>query len=78
MLHYAAFENRLSTAECLIDAGANVNARNKQGRTPLTTACCDGSPDVARLLLRSGADKVRPSAWGLLDRHALPAVPGRS
>lgn len=38
-----------------IDAGADVNARNKKGATPLFNAARKGWPDAVRLLLRSGA-----------------------
>lgn len=38
-----------------IDAGADVNARNKKGATPLFNAARKGWPDAVRLLLASGA-----------------------
>jgi len=38
----------------LIGAGADVNARNNHGETPLM--CCNFKPDVAQLLIDAGAD----------------------
>jgi ankyrin repeat protein len=40
----------------LLQAGANVNARNVSGETILTQAITSGSVETIRLLLESGAD----------------------
>jgi len=41
----------------LVDAGADVNARSKQGMTPLLIAACNaGSIEIVRLLIAKGAD----------------------
>ncbi len=43
--------------QALVKAGANVNAQDKQGQTALLMACfTDGKRDVAKLLLKNGAD----------------------
>ena len=56
VLHDAASEGRLTIAEILLDAGANVNVRNKDGETPLYWAAKKGRTDLARLLLERKAD----------------------
>jgi hypothetical protein len=39
-----------------LDAGADVNALNEHGRTPLHEACLQRHTAIARLLLDAGAD----------------------
>ena len=55
-LHAAAFAGRLEIVRLLIECGANVNATNSQGKTPLDLA---KEPTLAALLGQSGG---RPSA----------------
>ena len=42
-------------ARCLLDLGADVNARDGDGFTPLAEAKKGGHPDVVALLERHGA-----------------------
>ena len=51
-LHRAARENRVDIARALIDRGAEVDARTRNGDTPLHAATFD----VARLLIEHGAN----------------------
>jgi ankyrin repeat protein len=57
-LHEAAISGQFVVAECLIKAGADVNARNHQEETPLHLACCSGNPSdiMVQLLIDHGAD----------------------
>jgi hypothetical protein len=58
-LHSAAGKkgaNALSMAEFFIQNGANVNAKNMFGQTPLMDAGFSGSADMVRLLLEKGAN----------------------
>ena len=49
----------------LVDAGADVNARTKQGMTPLLIAASNaGSIEIVRLLLAKGADPKATSEAG--------------
>ncbi len=54
-LHFASefFDKMIKP---LLDAGANIDARDNKGNTALITACRTGNEKAARLLLRKGAD----------------------
>jgi ankyrin repeat protein len=56
-LHIAAKrESGASTVKLLISRGAQLNARDKDGRTPLIIAVVAGNIDVAQVLLDAGAN----------------------
>lgn len=55
-LHYAVTNNDIEFVELLIDYGAEVDKKNKQGCTPLIRAIQRKSLPVAQLLLDHGAD----------------------
>ena len=46
----------LQTVQAIIDHGADVNAMNNSGQTPLWFACFDGQEDFVKILLDTGAD----------------------
>jgi ankyrin repeat protein len=56
-LHWAAHWNDVQTVDALIKSGANVNAANRHGVTPLLLACTSGQAlPVIQRLLNAGAD----------------------
>lgn len=52
----ASRDGQLSIVKMLLDAGADVNALNKYGDTPLLWASYNGHNEVVKLLLIAGAD----------------------
>uniref|UniRef100_A0A0D9V5L9 Protein kinase domain-containing protein n=1 Tax=Leersia perrieri TaxID=77586 RepID=A0A0D9V5L9_9ORYZ len=48
----------------LLDAGADPNFRDSDGRTALHIAACEGHADVVELLLQRGADAAAEDRWG--------------
>lgn len=55
LLHLAAWNGRLETAEFLLEQGADANVRDYNGDTPLHFAASWGFPDLCRVLLAHGA-----------------------
>ncbi|CAI5506472.1 unnamed protein product [Closterium sp. Naga37s-1] len=55
-VHLAAFYEHPEVVQVLLAAGADTDARNSTGNTPLQFACIEGNLDVARILLDAGAD----------------------
>uniref|UniRef100_A0A672MVQ3 E3 ubiquitin-protein ligase HACE1 n=1 Tax=Sinocyclocheilus grahami TaxID=75366 RepID=A0A672MVQ3_SINGR len=54
----------LSTVQCLLDSGADINRPNVSGATPLYFACSHGQRDTAQILLLRGA-KYLPDKNGV-------------
>ena len=52
-LHWAAHWNHLKMADLLVTAGADVNAADDTGVTPLSLACWNGSAAMVEKFLRS-------------------------
>eukprot|EP00966_Prymnesium_polylepis_P054953 1270374-Prymnesium_polylepis.1 len=80
-LHWAASGGHVAVVRWLVEAvGVDVDARNKERRTPLMFACKTGREDVARFLLDAAADptlrmKDESTAfdWAVLSGH-LPTM----
>jgi len=71
-LMLAAYRGNISIIEILIKKGANLNAKDDNGLTPLFFAVASGKLDAVKLLLDKGADKkVRlPNGMSLYDAAA--------
>jgi len=54
-LHCAAWYGRLEAGKCLLDRGANINARDVDCYTPLINAIHQGHVEFARMLVERGA-----------------------
>jgi ankyrin repeat protein len=57
-LHWAAITDQADVVETLLDHGAEVDARDVEGRTPLMMAAAFDSRAVADVLLARGADPL--------------------
>ena len=55
--------------EILLNAGANVHARDDGGLIPLHNACSFGHAEVVSLLLRAGADPNARDNWSYTPLH---------
>ncbi|QTG98251.1 ankyrin repeat domain-containing protein [Wolbachia endosymbiont of Rhagoletis indifferens] len=57
-LHLAAQEGKLNIAEFLIDKGYDIKAEDKDSRTPLRIAGCNGNLDVVKFFLSKDATSI--------------------
>jgi len=76
-LHWAVQQERLDTVASLISKGANVNAKNRYGTTPLVLSATTGNAAITKALLKAGAD-VRvnvPDAGSVLITAARTGNP---
>jgi ankyrin repeat protein len=75
LLHTAARFGQLQILALLLKRGANKEAQNKAGYTPLVLALVCGQLDAAKLLLDEGADKdVCIWSGGMFDRMQMPLL----
>jgi ankyrin repeat protein/GTPase SAR1 family protein len=63
-LYLACEDNNLSMVKTLIDCGADPNARNNKGITPLHIACQLGNLSMVKTLIDSGANLENKDARG--------------
>jgi ankyrin repeat protein len=63
-LHWAVYHDDAELVDRLVAAGADVNARNDYGATPLSQAAVVGNVRVIRRLLSAGADVESANADG--------------
>ena len=52
----AVIEGNLNMVRYLLGKGANLNAQDNEGWTPLHAAACCNKPDIVRYLCERGAD----------------------
>lgn len=69
-LHKAAQYDNIERMEKLIEAGADVNAVDQQGATPLFYTANKGSVPAARLLLNHGANILHTTSGGGTALHS--------
>jgi ankyrin repeat protein len=63
-LMFASGGGHLEIVKYLLAQGANVEAKDKQGRTPLIWAAMRGQLEVVKALLEAGADINKTSMFG--------------
>ncbi len=76
-LHRAINVNDVTRVEALIHAGADVNAPNRYGASPLSLAAAAGNARIIRTLLNSGADPRRADA-ALTDGRTVLMLASRT
>jgi hypothetical protein len=86
-LHYAAdgyitgpawdAKRQVKMIGCLLDAGADIDAQDKNGATPLHRAVRTRCADAARLLLESGCDPTLENKSGATPFHLAVHNTGR-
>ncbi|KAL1680354.1 hypothetical protein EV122DRAFT_262382 [Schizophyllum commune] len=64
LLHLAAFLKYAGLVQFLVDHGADIDARDRNGYTSLHVAALVGSKEVAACLLNAGADREIVNALG--------------
>eukprot|EP01041_Mallomonas_annulata_P000081 gene81-100_t len=65
----AAVGGQKEVAVLLIEAGANINIQDKEGRTPLHLSCLKGHTKVSRYLLEKGANHSIVDEVGCTPLH---------
>ena len=73
-LHYAAGYGETATARVLVQLGAQVNARDGAGMTPLGWVCLKGHVELTQLLLKSNADPLIKAHSGVLVNKTAIAL----
>ncbi len=68
-LHYACEKGLVSAIRRLVEMGADVDALDVNGWTPLMQACCRGQEAAAHLLLDLGADVKKGMYRGYYALH---------
>jgi len=66
-LHYAAKYEDHAMVKLLLDAGADINAREEEtnSNTAVSVAASDASPEMVKLLLQRGADPTITGWMGM-------------
>jgi len=76
-LHWSVWGDNLPMAELLLRAGANPNAKNRYGITPVSLAASAGNAPMLGILLRAGAD-VKAADAALPDGQKLLMLAART
>ena len=82
----AALNGNTDTAKALLEAGADLEAKNNNGGTALMLAALNGNTDTAKALLEAGADLeaknnnggtalMSAAQQGHTEIQAIPSVP---
>ena len=68
-IHTAAQKGHTETVQALIKAGAKIEAKDNQGKTPLHAAAAEGHTETALALIAANADINAKSCYGLKPLH---------
>ena len=72
-LHWASWRGHLASLNALLDCGANVNAKTRDGNASIMLAVANNSHGCVQTLIEAGADcsVVRDSQWNVLHYAAM-------
>ena len=76
-LHYAVQEKHADVVQVLFDAGADIETKNDEGRSPLLLASISGELTTVKMLVEAGAD-VRVTDTGRYTCLILAVCDGRT
>ncbi|XP_068111834.1 fibronectin type 3 and ankyrin repeat domains protein 1 [Hyperolius riggenbachi] len=65
LMRVSAVSGSTEVARCLIAAGAKVNVKDKDGKTPLMVAALNNHEQLVRFLIESGADCSITNEYGI-------------
>ncbi|EDO35626.1 predicted protein, partial [Nematostella vectensis] len=68
-LHESSYEGKSRCVNVLVQLGADVDCRDREGWTPLHAAVCGGNHKCAAYLLRQGANVRAKNDDGLSPIH---------
>ena len=68
-LHRAVMHVEPDVVQVLIDAGADIDTKNNDGRSPLLSACAEGTFDTVKMLVRAGAEVRATDDEGVTCLH---------
>ena len=68
-LHRAVMHVERDVVQVLIDAGADIDIQNNEGRSPLLSACVEGTFDTVKMLVRAGAEVRATDDEGVTCLH---------
>jgi len=71
LIHLYCNKNDIENLKKLIDSGADVNAKNKDGDTPLHTATWKGNIEIVKLLIENGANLNIQDSNGKTPLHLM-------
>jgi Adenylate kinase/Ankyrin repeats (many copies)/EF hand len=70
-IHLAAGEGHVEVVKLLLDAGADMNVRDRWGNRPLDEAINGGHSDVVEMLKSNGAKAGSGSSAGTMEHEAI-------
>ncbi|MDN3508040.1 MAG: ankyrin repeat domain-containing protein [Simkaniaceae bacterium] len=70
MLHLAASCANLPAVQLLIEAGAQIDARNRLGNLPIHSAVIADAPTIVACLLEHGSPSAPQNVYGITPRMA--------
>ena len=69
-IHYAANSGNIEAIKQHLDAGTDVNAKDKRGTTPMHKATGRGHKEIVELLIAEGADVNAKNDWGITPLYS--------